>query len=418
MIAGISLIVLIMVILLAWKFKWNPGLLGFGAAFLLGLFVAGGEGESAVSSISGGCKVLFNGFNSKLWLRIMMVSIFFAVGQLDGTLEVMAKKAVGLIHGKNKFLPWIFYLMTLILSAIGSGSIGVLILLMPIAAQIVKEEKLDFMLTGLAVAIGAAVGGVSPMAATGIVGMSTASAVGIEVGTGIFTHYLVCGTITMVILYVLLCGWKYPNAVISKEVKAPQFTRKQLSTLTGIIIFAVMAIIGYEIAFAAGICVVGLCILHPEMDQKKIISMAPWPTLVLIGGMGVLISVVQTAGGITLITDFFSRFMAGKTVGVILTLIAGIMSFVSSASGVVMPSLIPTVPSLVASTGASALGLINAITFGAHQTGISPFSTGGSLILAMGGENIDQQKTFNKLIVTAFGMLLLACVYSFVGLLG
>ena len=83
-----------------------------------------------------------------------------------------------------------------------------------------------------------------------------------------------------------------------------------------------------------------------------------------------------------------------------------------------MPTLIPTVPQLSAVTGASAIGLINAITFGAHQTGISPFSTGGSLVLSMGGENIDQRKTFTKLIYVAFLNLAIGCVYSFLGLLG
>ena len=188
--AVVSLLVLVGVILIAWKFKFNPGLIGFGAAFVLGFFVCDKNGVP-LSSIKGGCKVLFAGFNTKLWIRIMMVSIFFAIGQCDGTLEVFTKKFVRLIRGRNKLLPIVFYVLTLVLAAIGAGSIGVLILLMPIAAAMAAEQKLDFMLTGLAVAFGGAVGGVSPLAATGIVGVSTAAEVGITVGNGIFTHYLV-----------------------------------------------------------------------------------------------------------------------------------------------------------------------------------------------------------------------------------
>ena len=416
MLPAISLLVLVVVILIAWRTGWNPGLLGFCAAFILGLFVLTESGNS-ISSVEEGCAVLFGGFNYKLWLRIMLVAIFFAIAQLDGTLEVLTKRVVGMIHGKNKLLPILFYLLTLILAALGAGSIGVLILLMPIAAAMVAEQKLDFMLTGLGVAIGGAVGGVSPLAATGIVGVSVASSVGIEVGSGIFTHYLVCGSITMAILYIIMGGWKYPNAVVEKG-EAIRFSKKQLITLAAILLFAVLAIIGFEIAFAAALCIIILCIFNRDLDQKKIIMMAPWSTLVLLGGMGVLVNVVSVAGGITMLTDFFQQFMGARTAGVILTIVSGIMSFVSSASGVVMPTLIPTVPDLAAATGASALGLINAITFGAHQTGISPFSTGGSLVLSMGGEHIDQRKTFNKLIATAFFMLALGCVYSFFGLLG
>ncbi|MBQ9422953.1 MAG: hypothetical protein IJU32_05190, partial [Pyramidobacter sp.] len=63
----ISLLVLVAVILVAWKFKLNPGLLGFGAAFALGFFVLGGKANVPLSSIKGGCAVLFSGFNYKLW---------------------------------------------------------------------------------------------------------------------------------------------------------------------------------------------------------------------------------------------------------------------------------------------------------------------------------------------------------------
>lgn len=415
MIAGISIFVLVVAILIAWKFKWNPGIVGFFVAFIFGFFVYS-QGVP-ISSIEGQAKVLFSGFNAKLWLRIMMVSIFFAIAQVDGTLEILTKKVINSIRGKNKLLPIIFYFLTLVLSAIGAGSIGVLILLMPLAAAMIKAQKLDFMLTGLCIAIGAAVGGVSPMAPTGIIGVSVAAQQGIEVGNSLFLHYLLCGTITVFILYVCLGGWKYPNAeVITGEVV--RFNSIQLKTLAGIVLFAVLAIMGYEIAFVAGGCIGFLCLIERNIDQKKIISMVPWSTLVLLAGMGVLVTVVSTAGGVDWLTSFFSQFMTAKTAGVMVTVIAGFMSFVSSASGVVMPTLIPIVPSLAEVTGVDPVSLINAITFGAHQTGISPFSTGGSLILSMGGENIDQQKTFNKLIITSFVILTLGCIYSYLGLLG
>lgn len=419
MVAVVSLLALVLVIVISYKKSWNPGLCGFCIAFILGFFVYFEKGENllAVSSIKGGCSVLFNGFNSKLWIRIMLVSIFFAIGQLDGTLNVLTAKFVSLIRGKNKLLPWVFYFLTLILAAVGAGSIGVLILIMPIAAAMAKEQKIDFFLTGIAVAIGGAVGGVSPLAATGIVAVSVSAENGITLGNSLFLHYLLCGTITVTILYILFGGWKYKDSEVDKAA-VPKFNKTQIKTLSVIILFAVMAVMGFEIAFVAGMCIGILCILNPDIDQKKIISMAPWPTLVLLGGMGVMVGVVQQAGGISLLTNFLQQFMGGRTAGAIISIIAGFMSFVSSASGVVMPTLIPTVPQLSAVTGASAIGLINAITFGAHQTGISPFSTGGSLILSMGGENIDQRKTFTKLIYVAFLNLAIGCVYSFLGLLG
>lgn len=146
----------------SFKFsRKTSGIVRFLYCLYFGFFVYFEKGENmlAVSSIKGGCSVLFSGFNSKLWIRIMLVSIFFAIGQMDGTLNVLTAKFVSLIKGKNKLLPWVFYFLTLILAAIGAKYIGVLILIMPIAAAMAKEQKLDLFLTGIAVAIGGAVGG-------------------------------------------------------------------------------------------------------------------------------------------------------------------------------------------------------------------------------------------------------------------
>lgn len=61
--------------------------------------------------------------------------------------------------GKEQIAPVGILFFTLILAAIGAKYIGVLILIMPIAAAMAKEQKLDLFLTGIAVAIGGAVGG-------------------------------------------------------------------------------------------------------------------------------------------------------------------------------------------------------------------------------------------------------------------
>ncbi len=56
----------------------------------------------------------------------------------------------------------------------------------------------------------------------------------------------------------------------------------------------------------------------------------------------------------------------------------------SSANGVALPTLIPTVLDIVANVGGNVtiVEMIIAIVGGATVAGISPLSTGGSLILA------------------------------------
>lgn len=65
----------------------------------------------------------------------------------------------------------------------------------------------------------------------------------------------------------------------------------------------------------------------------------------------------------------------------ILGITAGILSWFSSTSGVVMPTLIPTVPHILAQMGSSAdpVEWVTAITMVSNTAGISPLSTGGAL---------------------------------------
>ena len=139
--AGISLIVLLAVILIAYFKKMNPGLLGMAAAFIIGFFLIVTDKTFTISSVAGGCKAILSAFPYTLWFRIMVVAIFFAFVELNGTLELFTKKFINLIGGRTKLLPFFFYILTAFLAAIGAGSIGVLILLMPIYSKALRSIK-------------------------------------------------------------------------------------------------------------------------------------------------------------------------------------------------------------------------------------------------------------------------------------
>ena len=79
-------------------------------------------------------------------------------------------------------------------------------------------------------------------------------------------------------------------------------------------------------------------------------------------------------------------------------------------------------PDIVRAVGgnADAVEMIMAIVGGATVAGISPLSTGGSLILASYTQETNaseepQQALFAKLFVTSFGMVTIVAVFSFLG---
>lgn len=100
-----------------------------------------------------------------------------------------------------------------------------------------------------------------------------------------------------------------------------------------------------------------------------------------------LIKVVGTVGGIQLLANKLAAVMSSNTASYMLSVTAALMSSVSSASGVVMPSLIPTIPALMQEiTGAHFIPMLIGIVFGAHAVTLSPMSTLGALCLASSSE--------------------------------
>ena len=123
-----------------------------------------------------------------------------------------------------------------------------------------------------------------------------------------------------------------------------------------------------------------ILILLGTADEKKAIKAIPWSVLILIAGVNVLMNITQTMGGIDLLSSILASFMTKRTAGSIMGFTAGLMSWFSSANGVVFPTLIPTVPDIASQVGgASVMQIITAIVCSATVAGIRRQPDSGKL---------------------------------------
>lgn len=122
-----------------------------------------------------------------------------------------------------------------------------------------------------------------------------------------------------------------------------------------------------------------------ELLARKIVSLAgsnKYLIPIAVFLMGALLTGIGP-GSIPLLARGLASFMSPMTAPALMGLTGGIMSWFSSANGVVFPTLIPTVPQVAANVGgASLLQMVAAIVCSATVAGISPMSTGGSLVMA------------------------------------
>ena len=373
----VALLFLIGAIVLGFAKKMNVGVVCLGLALILGKLGGMGAGD------------IYKGFPYKLFATLLGTMLFFSLLQQNGTLEKISKRLIS-ICGKNTFLvPIIVYVVSFVLSAAGPGAISVQSVTVIFAVSLAVQMKVSPVLMGVMAILGAVGGTASPIALTGIIVGDLLTEMGIEgLGTPIFIGVSVSNLICAIVVYVVLVvGFSY-------DVGLTCFTLSLVLMLT------------------------------KAANEKAALKMIPWSVLILIAGVNVLMNITQKLGGIDLLASILASFMSTRTAAPIMGFTGGLMSWFSSANGVVFPTLIPTVPEIAQQVGgASIVQMVSAIVCSATVAGISPLSTGGSLIMASsaqetGCDEKEQQKMFGTLFAISASVVAIVFVLSLTGVLG
>ena len=261
----VSLIMLVVAIALGFFRKLNVGLLCIAFAVVLGRF-AGFKEANVIA-----------GWSTGLFMMLLGVMFLFSIAQNNGTLELFARKVVALSGKQTKMIPIAVYVMTTFLAAIGPGTIPVMALTMPIAMALAAETGISPVLLAPITVLGSAAGGISPIAPTGIIGITLSAAQGIKgIDMPYFYNSLMAETIWAAILYLALGGHKLKTEKVLKQSDLPPFNRDQWITMAGVIAMVLIVLVTKAnvglIAFLIGV----ILLLLKVADERKSISCIPW----------------------------------------------------------------------------------------------------------------------------------------------
>ena len=340
----LALACLVGAIILGFVRKMNVGIVCFGLALILGTIGGMASGK------------IYGGFPYKLFSTLLGTMLFFSLLQQNGTLEKVSKKLISFC-GNNTFLvPVIIYLVSFILSAAGPGAISVQSVTVMFAVSLAVQMDASPVLMGAMAILGAVGGTASPIALTGIIVNDLLAQMNMEgVGMNMFIGVSIANFACAVVTYIVLGGYKLRRSAGEAAAVKEHFTKEQTISLVALLIMVVMVVgFSYDVGLICFTLSLVLILLRTA-DEKKAIKMIPWNVLILIAGVSVLMNITQTMGGIELLSNILASFMNSVTAAPLMGFTGGLMSWFSSANGVVFPTLIPTVPDISAQVGGASV---------------------------------------------------------------
>ena len=423
---------IVLAVFLGYKTKINTGFFCIVFAYLIGCFAVGLKTKDVIGM-----------WPTSTMFVIISVSLFYNFAALNGTLE---KLSGSLLYACRKFpgmLPFALFFVAVILSVMGAAYFTVLAFLAPITMAICEESKMDKLTGAVAINCGALAGGNFPTAALGVIFrglMDTAyEGAGMPALADTFGPEMKVFGLAIVFSLILIAIFRFgfkSNREIGKGVtfKKPEaYDPKQKTTLrlmlimmAVVLIFPLLKLLFPSVDFiktVAGKIDVGLvafiftviALLLKLAPQKDIIAKVPWNTILMIAGAGMLIGVAVKAGTIEAVSHWIGNNVPTFLVPIAFSLIGAFMSFFSSTTGVVCPALFPLIPGIAAATGLNPITLFACTILGAQSSAISPFSSGGSLILGSYGNDEERNKLFNRLLFVAVPISVgCAAVYNFI----
>ena len=406
--AALSLAALVVALALSMTSRINVGWLALAFAWLIGVYAAGLRPD-----------VVMSGFPISLFITLTGVTLLFSLAETNGTLEALARKAVVAARGSRRVIPLLFFAVACALSSVGPGAVSTVALFVPLAVAMGGRAGLPVFLTALMVANGANAGNLSPFSAVGVIANSAMAKAGIVGAEGrvwfanFAAHVLVAAAAYLA--YVLVGLRREPVPVITAGPEAaagvPMTGRQRLTLALIALWIAGVLVLNLSLglsAFAAAVIV----LLCGASDEATAVKRMPWGIIMMVTGVSVLIAVLEKTGGIDLFTELLARLASPATLNGVIAFVTGAISTYSSTSGVVLPTFLPTAPTLVEKVGGGdPLAVSLSIAVGSHLVDVSPLSTIGALCVAAVTDPAAARSLFRALLLWGVAMTVVGALF-------
>lgn len=386
----LCLLAIVVSIVLGWKFKFNTGILAMGFAFIIGCFVMGLK----VSAIIGF-------WPTNIVFFLIAIALFFTYATSNGTMELLGKKLLYAMNGNAKLIPWVISVVCAVVAFLGAGA-STPAIIGPLAFAIGIPAGIHPVLLGVAIGCSTLIGADNPINGFGgvisknLIAEAGYGEIASSMATYVWFNSMIKQIIVIGLVYIFFKGYKAKRVEIDKPESFNEIQKKTL----GLILVAFVIMVGPSILntwFGGNAFIKGLtAFAQPQSvmilaaiaamamklgDEKDIIRKLPMSTILMIAGVAMLLSVAKEAGLIEAISGILTSSVPVFLIPAMLILFSAFLSFFSSGTSVVCPLMYPLVPVLAESMGLNPVMLFSCIFIGAMSSSLSPFSTGGAMVI-------------------------------------
>jgi di/tricarboxylate transporter len=452
----ISILVLVVVFVIATTRSINMGALAFAAAFGVGGLVADLDADK-----------IFAGFPGDLFVVLVGVTYLFAIARANGTTDWLVHASIRLVRGRVVLIPWVMFVLTGALTAIGAVSPAAVAIVAPIALSFAARYSISPLLMGAMVVHGAQGGGFSPISIYGSIVNGIVEREGLPGSEiALFLASLIVNLVIAAIVFVLFGGLKLSRAEetgldrqktadatadatadvtadattdgagpgtaagtgadagtgaqtrtvavqeLDADDDASRLNPARIATLAALVTL-VVAVLVFDLD--AGLTSITLAVLLSTVwaeDSRNAVSQIAWPTVLLICGVLTYVGVLDEMGTIDWAGEGVSDIGVPLLSAVLLCYIGALVSAFASSVGI-MGALIPLAVPFLAQGEIGAIGMVAALAVSATVVDVSPFSTNGALVLAA-APGVDRERFFRQLMM--YGGIVVAVVPAVVWL--
>lgn len=422
----IILVAIIAAIAYGFIFKKNSGFIAIAFSFLIGCFLMGMKPSEVIAC-----------WPIKVFFYVFAVTVFFNFSRQNGTLEKLSMKILYLFRERPKSLLFVLFFLNLLIAAMGVGNMPVEAMFAPIMIMVCAGAKISYLMGALAVNFGSIAGANFITSVNGMVFRSLIDEAGMpELSLSIAFHIFIVSIISpLVILLIYHFMQKRHEEGVQEKIdiqKTKPFSAEQKRTLKLMALMLAVVLSGPIVKFIfssnatvssifgkfdvslIAMCFVVIASMLGVGDEKKAIAGAPWGTLILISGVGMLINIASKAGLMEVVANWVTGNIPTVLVPIALVLIGAFMSFFSSTIGVVSPVIFPMLPDISSLTGLEPTILFVSLVIGAQASSISPFSAAGSMLVSACTDEKTSAKLFKEQILAIPFMVVMALLASVV----